>query len=82
MTTEARHRHGPGYWLRVAVVGVVGLAAADGAAGQSSARPRRLPMVLRHTLVHSTIMAGLCGALVPGIRHRLGGASARSLGGR
>ena len=75
MTTEGRHRHGPGYWLRVAVVGGVAsllLTTMLVSLGETT----RLPVVLRHTLVHSTIMAGLCGALVPGIRHRLGGASA------
>jgi len=75
MTTEGRHRHGPGYWLRVAVVGGVAsllLTATLVSLGETT----RLPVVLRHTLVHSTIMAGLCGALMPGIRHRLGGARA------
>jgi sensor histidine kinase YesM len=74
MTTPTRHRHGSGYWLRVAVVGVVAsllLTALLISLGETT----RLSMVLRHTLVHSTIMAGLCGAFMPAIRHRLAGAS-------
>jgi signal transduction histidine kinase len=70
MTTQDGHKHGRGYWLRVGTVGVLAallltalLVSLDASA--------RLPVVLRHTLTHSVIMAGLCGTLMPVIRHRL-----------
>jgi sensor histidine kinase YesM len=55
------------YWLRVAVVGLtagVVLTVLFTIFGHTTA----VPTMLRHSLVHSTIMAGLCGALLPGIR--------------
>ncbi len=70
MTTEEPHRHGRDYWRRVAVVSVVAalvptvlFGALSGMAG--------VPTMLRHALVHSAIMAALCGALMPAFRHRL-----------
>ncbi len=70
MTTEPSHKHGRAYWLRVGTVGVLAallltalLVSLDASA--------RVPVVLRHTLTHSIIMAGLCGVLMPVIRHRL-----------
>jgi signal transduction histidine kinase len=62
------------YWLRVAVVGLtaaVMLTALFGILGRTTA----VPVMLRHSLVHSSIMAGLCGALLPGIRRRIAQAS-------
>jgi two-component system, LytTR family, sensor histidine kinase AlgZ len=70
MTVETRHRHGRDYWLRVAFVSVFAallLTALLVSMGDTA----RIPVLLRHTLIHSTIMAGLCGALMPWIRHRL-----------
>jgi hypothetical protein len=62
------------YWLRVAGVSataallVTALFAALGP-------PEGLPVTLRHALVHAAVMAVLCGALVPPIRHRAAGAA-------
>ena len=70
MTTLGDHKHGRDYWLRVGMVGVLAallltalLVSLDASA--------RVAVVLRHTLTHSVIMAGLCGTLMPVIRHRL-----------
>jgi two-component system, LytTR family, sensor histidine kinase AlgZ len=74
MATE-EHPSERGYWLRVGVVGAatalvltVLFAAMTG--------PAAIPALLRHALVHSAIMAGLCGALMPPLRHRLDAATA------
>jgi sensor histidine kinase YesM len=65
----------PAYWLRVAAVS---LAAALLTTALLVARDptASLPVVLWHALVHAATLAGLAGALVPAIRHRLGAASA------
>jgi uncharacterized coiled-coil protein SlyX len=60
-----------GYWLRVATVSVAAallLTALLVAVGGRTT----VPVMLRHALIHSAIMAGLCGALLPAIHHRLG----------
>jgi len=69
MTVAATHKHGRAYWLRVGTVGITAalmltvlLVSLDASA--------RLPVVLRHALTHSIIMAALCGSLMPVIRHR------------
>jgi LytS/YehU family sensor histidine kinase len=64
---------GRGYWLRVVGVGV---AAAVAVTVLIAALDRATPvsMFLRHALVHSLIMAGLCGALMPGIRRSVAAA--------
>ena len=62
------------YWLRVAVVGLTAavlLTALFTILGRTTA----VPVMLKHSLVHSSIMAGLCGALLPGIRRRIAQAS-------
>jgi sensor histidine kinase YesM len=62
------------YWLRVASVGLtaaVMLTVLFTIFGRTTA----VPTMLKHSLVHSTIMAGLCGALLPGIRRRISQAS-------
>jgi two-component system sensor histidine kinase AlgZ len=67
---EVPHRHGRDYWLRVAIVSLAAslvLTALLASLGAGA----RISVLLRHTLIHSTIMAGLCGALMPVIRHRL-----------
>jgi two-component system, LytTR family, sensor histidine kinase AlgZ len=70
MTERASHKHGRNYWLRVGTVGVVtGLLLA--ALLVSLDTSARFSSVLRRTLLHSGIMAGLCGAFMPVIRHRL-----------
>ena len=75
MTTEHRHRHGPGYWLRVAVVSVAAALVATALFGALSGMAG-VPTMLRHALVHSAIMAALCGTLLPWFRHRLDALSA------
>jgi Histidine kinase len=70
MTIEESHRHGRGYWLRVSVVSVAAallLTALLVAVGGTNT----VRVTLRHALIHSVIMAGLCGALLPWVRHRL-----------
>ncbi len=59
-----------GYWLRVGAVSVA-TALLLTALLVSLGGTTRVPVLLRHALTHSVIMAGLCGALMPGIRHRL-----------
>jgi anti-sigma regulatory factor (Ser/Thr protein kinase) len=62
-----------GYWLRVAVVCVAAallVAALFAALGPTA----RIPVLLRHALVHAAIMAALCGGLVPMIRRGVAGA--------
>jgi two-component system sensor histidine kinase AlgZ len=68
--TEMRHRHGRDYWLRVAIVSVAAALVLTGLLASLGAGAR-ISVLLRHTLIHSMIMAGLCGALMPVIRHRL-----------
>jgi two-component system sensor histidine kinase AlgZ len=73
MTTEGRHRHGRGYWLRVGAVSVAAallLTALLVAVGGTTT----VRVMLRHALIHSVIMAGLCGALMPPIGHSLAAA--------
>jgi signal transduction histidine kinase len=63
------------YWFRVAVVG---LTAALMLTGMFTilGRTTAVPTLLQHSVVHSAIMAGLCGALLPGIRRRIAQARA------
>jgi len=63
------------YWLRVAGVGLTA-AVLFTALFTILGRTTAVPVMLKHSLVHSSIMAGLCGALLPGIRRRI--AQARS----
>lgn len=67
---EVPHRHGRDYWLRVAIVSVAAALVLT-ALLASFGVGVRISVLLRHTLIHSMIMAGLCGALMPVIRHRL-----------
>jgi signal transduction histidine kinase len=63
-----------GYWLRVAAVSLAAAGVLTGvfvAAGRGS-----ISATLGHALVHSAVMASLCGALLPVFRHRLTEASA------
>ena len=75
---SAEHRHAVfsrAYWFRVAVVGLTAavlLTALFTILGRATA----MPTMLKHSLVHSSIMAALCGALLPGIRRRISQASA------
>lgn len=75
MTTEKHHRHGRDYWLRVAVVSVAAALVVTALLGALSGMTG-VPTMLRHALVHSAIMAVLCGALLPWLGHRLGALSA------
>jgi signal transduction histidine kinase len=70
MTLEGCRRWGATYWLRVGAVSVAAallltalLAAVRGAT--------TVPITLQYALVHSGIMAGLCGMVIPAVRHRL-----------
>ena len=67
---RVRHTRSPAYWRRVAVVGLttaVGLTVLFTVLGRTTSAP----VMLKHSLVHSAIMAGLCGALLPGLRRRI-----------
>jgi len=75
MTTEKHHRHGPDYWLRVAVVSVAAALVPTALLGVLTGMAG-VPSMFRHALVHSVIMAALCGALMPWFHHRLGTLSA------
>ena len=71
---RVRHTRSPAYWRRVAVVGLttaVGLTVLFTVLGRTTSAP----VMLKHSLVHSAIMAGLCGALLPGLRRRIAEAS-------
>jgi two-component system, LytTR family, sensor histidine kinase AlgZ len=76
MPSAARvhHTRSPAYWRRVAVVGLttaLGLTVLFTVLGRTTS----VPVMLKHSLVHSSILAGLCGALLPGIRRRIAQAS-------
>jgi signal transduction histidine kinase len=71
MTTDGCARPGGGaYWLRVGVVAVTAallITAVFAALGAGAG----VAVMLRHALIHSLVMAALCGALLPGLRRRL-----------
>jgi signal transduction histidine kinase len=73
MTVQDCRRWGGAYWLRVGAVSAAAallltalLAAVRGAT--------TIPVTLQHALVHSAVLAGLCGTVIPALRHRLAAA--------